>query len=150
MRLTVATYNVHRCIGWDGQYSLERIDLNFRGHEPRGAIDVDVMCGRERLQVIATHLGLRPGERRWQVRELLTRFGTRHCILMGDINKWFYGDGLFGGLRRFSGIRLHSDRFPPPGLFLPSTVSGFGLPAASSTSELIRQPSRVWLQIISL
>ena len=151
MRLTVATYNVHRCIGWDGQYSRERIlavlqelqadlialqevdeedtlqwlavhlsmtaiagpnlhrhcaygngvlttcklgelrlvDLSFREHEPRGAIDVDVMCGRERLQVIATHLGLRPSERRWQVRELLKRFGTRHCILMGDINEWF-------------------------------------------------------------
>lgn len=25
MRLVVATYNVHRCIGWDGQHSRERI-----------------------------------------------------------------------------------------------------------------------------
>ncbi|BFU90618.1 MAG: hypothetical protein NTAFB01_18050 [Nitrospira sp.] len=50
---------------------------------------VDVMCGNGRVQVIATHLGLRPSERLWQVREFLKQFGTRHCVLLGDINEWF-------------------------------------------------------------
>lgn len=176
MRLAVATYNVHRCVGWDGQYSRERIlavlqelqadlialqevdeeetlrwfadhlsmtaiagpllrrrgaygngvlttctlgerrlvDLSVPGHEPRGAIDVDVKCGRERLQVIATHLGLRPGERRWQVRALLKRFGTRHCILMGDINEWFLWGRPLRWINAIFGRSASLRSFPSP------------------------------------
>ena len=43
------------------------IDLTVLRNEPRGAIDVDVNCDGHILQLIATHLGLRPAERREQV-----------------------------------------------------------------------------------
>ncbi len=151
MKLVVATYNVHGCIGSDGRYSRERIlnvlkelqadiialqeidcedtllwlanqmqltgiagpvlqhtgcfgnglltnctmgdlrlvDLTMQGEVPRGAIDVDLQCNGEVMQVIATHLGLRPHERRAQVQALLKQFHREYCILLGDINEWF-------------------------------------------------------------
>ena len=67
-------------------------DLSWRGREPRGAITVDVDCKGRRLRVVATHLGLRPAERRDQVQRLLQLFKERphdRSILMGDLNEWF-------------------------------------------------------------
>jgi hypothetical protein len=32
------------------------VDLSVPNYEPRGAIDVDLMCGAERVQVIATQV----------------------------------------------------------------------------------------------
>ena len=151
MKLVVATYNVHGCIGSDGRYSRERIlnvlkelqadiialqeidcedtllwlanqmqltgiagpvlqhtgsfgngiltnctigdlrlvDLTIPGEVPRGAIDVDLHCNGEVVQVIATHLGLRPYERRSQVQALLKQSCNIYCVLLGDINEWF-------------------------------------------------------------
>jgi endonuclease/exonuclease/phosphatase family metal-dependent hydrolase len=157
MRLGIATYNIHSCVGSDGRYDPDRtldvlreidadvialqevdsrehkglellaclahesgfeaipgptllrqtgrfgnailtrlkiretrrLDLTYTGREPRGAIDVELECGDIRLQVIATHLGLKPAERRTQVKQLLDRFETKHCVLMGDLNEWF-------------------------------------------------------------
>lgn len=176
MRLVVATYNVHRCVGWDGRYSRERIlavlrelqadlialqevegeetlrwlaghlrmipiagpvlrraggcgngvlttctpeeirlvDLSVSNHEPRGAIDADIMCGVEKVQIIATHLGLRPGERRWQVRELLKRFGTSHSLLMGDINEWFLWGRPLRWITKMFGHSPPLPSFPSP------------------------------------
>jgi endonuclease/exonuclease/phosphatase family metal-dependent hydrolase len=67
-------------------------DLSWRGREPRGAIAVDVDCGGRILRVVATHLGLRPAERRDQVQRLLHLLRERpddHSILLGDLNEWF-------------------------------------------------------------
>lgn len=156
MQLVLATYNIHRCVGWDGRYDPDRIrdvireldadiialqevdspdqhglelahwlgeesklavvagptllerrghhgnalltrcaggdirlvDLSLPGYEPRGAIDMDVTCDGRVVQVIATHLGLRPWERRIQVQRLLERVSA-HCVLMGDLNEWW-------------------------------------------------------------
>ena len=156
MRLALATYNIHRCVGWDGRYDPDRVrdvireldadiialqevdspdqhglelahwfgeeshlkvvagptlrerkghhgnavltrchhgdirlvDLSLPGYEPRGAIDMDVTCQGEVVQLIATHLGLRPSERRIQVQRLLERVGP-NCVLMGDLNEWW-------------------------------------------------------------
>ncbi|ALA59006.1 Endonuclease/exonuclease/phosphatase [Nitrospira moscoviensis] len=164
MRLVLATYNIHRCVGWDGRYDpgrirdviheldadivalqevdspdrhglelaqwlgaesklkvvagptlLERrghhgnavltrcaygdirlVDLSLPGYEPRGAIDMDVTCDGTLVQLIATHLGLFPWERRLQVRRLLKRVGP-NCVLMGDLNEWM----LWGGPLRW-------------------------------------------------
>jgi endonuclease/exonuclease/phosphatase family metal-dependent hydrolase len=69
-----------------------RWDLSVGGLEPRGAIDTRVVHGAHTLRVVATHLGLRPGERRRQIRRLLkiieqdNRFPT---VLLGDVNEWF-------------------------------------------------------------
>lgn len=157
MRLIIATYNIHRCTGWDGVYDPDRIvgvlqelnadilalqevdsrahkglellysfaketglqaipgptllretghygnglltraglievrrlDLSLPGREPRGALDVDLNWSGQALQVLATHLGLNPAERRDQIKRLLERFAAKHCILMGDLNEWF-------------------------------------------------------------
>lgn len=71
--------------------SVRRIDLNFRSREPRGALDVELDLDGFSLRVIVTHLGLRPSERRFQVRRLIEQFGasaTRPLVLMGDMNEW--------------------------------------------------------------
>jgi endonuclease/exonuclease/phosphatase family metal-dependent hydrolase len=67
-------------------------DLSWRGREPRGAIAIDLDCGGTDLRVVATHLGLRPAERRDQVQQLLHLFRERpddHSVLLGDLNEWF-------------------------------------------------------------
>ena len=182
MRLTLATYNIHRCIGVDGRYdparisevlqeldadllALQEVDapghhglellyrlaeevkltpiagptlLERKGHcgnailtrcapqdvrlidlsqprrEPRGAIDLDVMCERERLQVIAAHLGLKPSERRVQVEHLLTHFGTKHCVLMGDFNEWFLWGRPLRWIKAIFGYTPALRTFPSP------------------------------------
>jgi endonuclease/exonuclease/phosphatase family metal-dependent hydrolase len=71
--------------------SVRSIDLSFGRREPRGALDADLDCHGNRLRVVATHLGLRPAERRDQVARLLQAFDTDQMpvILLGDINEWF-------------------------------------------------------------
>ncbi len=71
----------------------ELVDLSWRAREPRGAISADLDFGDAGLlKVVATHLGLRPAERREQVERLLQLF-TWHeqerAVLMGDLNEWF-------------------------------------------------------------
>jgi len=68
------------------------IDLSFRSREPRGAISADLMCDGEQIRIVATHLGLRPAERREQVEQLLKLFRESpddRAALMGDLNEWF-------------------------------------------------------------
>jgi len=68
------------------------LDLSWRGREPRGAIAADLDCGKQRIRVVATHLGLRPAERREQVNQLLHLFKERphdRSVLIGDLNEWF-------------------------------------------------------------
>jgi endonuclease/exonuclease/phosphatase family metal-dependent hydrolase len=73
--------------------SVERLDLTVGGYEPRGALDVCVDVGAPTpLRVMATHLGLRPGERREQVRRILgvvERDSPHPTLLMGDLNEWY-------------------------------------------------------------
>jgi phospholipase D1/2 len=80
-------------------------DLSWRGREPRGAIAVDVACdGGHILRVVATHLGLRPAERREQVQQLLHLFRERpddHSVLLGDLNEWFLWGRPLRRLHRF-------------------------------------------------
>lgn len=71
---------------------VRQVDLTVYRREPRGAIDVDLDVDGAVVRVIATHLGLLPGERRTQVRRLLDVLGRNHSdavILLGDINEWF-------------------------------------------------------------
>ena len=68
------------------------LDLSFRRREPRGAISADLDCGGEPIRIVATHLGLRPAERRDQVELLLKLFRESpddRAVLMGDLNEWF-------------------------------------------------------------
>jgi endonuclease/exonuclease/phosphatase family metal-dependent hydrolase len=73
--------------------NVEHIDLAIDGYEPRGALDVHIDIGRaSHLRVLATHLGLRPGERRAQVRRILAAVegeAPQPTVLMGDLNEWY-------------------------------------------------------------
>lgn len=83
------------------------IDLTVAGYEPRGAIDADLLIGDRVLRVIATHFGLRAGERRLQANRLMTMLGAGMAasrreadavLLMGDLNEW---RGRSGAIRAF-------------------------------------------------
>ncbi len=72
--------------------SVRCLDISVGRREPRGAIELVSDIGGVRMQVIATHLGLRPGERRYQIKRLLTRFERQQAdvrVLLGDLNEWF-------------------------------------------------------------
>jgi endonuclease/exonuclease/phosphatase family metal-dependent hydrolase len=72
--------------------AIHLLDLTVASHEPRGAIDALLDTPRGVLRLVATHLGLLPGERRLQMRKLLARLeeGPQHpTVLIGDINEWF-------------------------------------------------------------
>ena len=79
--------------------SVQRIDLSVPGREPRGAIDAELDVGGYRIRVVATPLGLGPGERRRQIERLAHVLSERPelpTIVMGDFN-------IFGRERQ----RLH-------------------------------------------
>jgi endonuclease/exonuclease/phosphatase family metal-dependent hydrolase len=70
---------------------VERFDISKRGREPRGVLDVDLAAGDSKVQIVATHLGLWPRERREQVdrlQMLLERSGADVQVLLGDFNEW--------------------------------------------------------------
>jgi endonuclease/exonuclease/phosphatase family metal-dependent hydrolase len=98
------------------------IDLSFGSREPRGALDADVDCHGHPLRVIATHLGLRPAERRAQIRTLLQAFDTDRMpvILLGDVNEWF----AWGRTLRW--LESHFESVPAPATF-PSRLPVFAL-----------------------
>jgi endonuclease/exonuclease/phosphatase family metal-dependent hydrolase len=80
-------------------------DLSYPHREPRAALEVLVRWGPRRLRVVVTHLGLRAGERRHQVEQLLSIVGDTGAdatILLGDINEWWlWGRPLRWLHRRF-------------------------------------------------
>ena len=100
----------------------ESIDLSFGSREPRGALDADIDCHGHMLRVIATHLGLKPAERRAQIKRLLQAFDTDQApvILMGDVNEWF----MWGRTLRW--LVSHFEAAPAPRTF-PSRLPLFAL-----------------------
>ena len=83
--------------------SLRRHALTVaRGSEPRGLLDVEFPHGDGSLRVMATHLGLRRGDRWRQVDEILSIAGTaepgRIDLLAGDFNEWLPGSRLLSPL----------------------------------------------------
>lgn len=113
-----------------GQFvDVRRIDLSVSGREPRGALDALLDCRGVRLRVLATHLGLRPAERRQQIRALLARLADARVpttVLMGDLNEWF----LWGRPLRW--LRAEFRATPAPSTF-PSRLPLFAL-------------DRIWVQ----
>jgi len=77
--------------------SVRRIDISQNRREPRGAFQVGLVHRNRHFDLLATHLGLRPAERRAQIRILLkelqknagSRNDTTSTVLMGDLNEWF-------------------------------------------------------------
>lgn len=69
----------------------ERLDLAVGRFEPRAAIAATVELGDGPILVVATHLGLRAGERRQQAGRLARFVEERdpaRTILLGDLNEW--------------------------------------------------------------
>jgi endonuclease/exonuclease/phosphatase family metal-dependent hydrolase len=106
--------------------SVRQLDLCVMGREPRGALDVVLDCGYP-MRVIATHLGLRPFERREQVAKLLGALtedegaaGEMTTVLLGDINEWF----LWGRPLRW--LHAHFRSLPPRRTF-PARYPVFAL-----------------------
>ena len=101
----------------------QRIDLCVARCEPRGAIDVELDCAGTAMRVLATHLGLRPAERRDQIRRLLRVLESDKplpTVLMGDINEWF----LWGRPLRW--MHRHFEQTPSPPTF-PARYPVFAL-----------------------
>jgi len=93
---------------------VERHDISVHKREPRGILIVHLDWLGERLQVAVSHLGLRAGERRYQVRRLidcLAEEGRQPLVLMGDFNEW-----LFWG-RPLRWLHRHFGRFHSPASF---------------------------------
>src|SRR3970040_1402545 len=84
-------------------------DYSWPRHEPRTALDVELDVDGETVRVIVTHLGLKPAERRFQVRKLLGLLKHvpphERVVVLGDINEWL---PLGRPLRWLHGLLGHS------------------------------------------
>jgi len=97
--------------------AVRRHDLTVTGGaEPRGLLDVQFAHGEGSLRVMATHLGLKRGDRRSQVEELLSIAGHaepgRIDLLAGDFNEWLPGSRLLSGLDSAFETRTRGRTFP--------------------------------------
>jgi endonuclease/exonuclease/phosphatase family metal-dependent hydrolase len=93
---------------------VRRVDLSVPRREPRGALDVALDCDGQPLRVVSTHLGLRPAERRVQIRRLLHLLKEKPdatTVLLGDLNEWF----LWGRPMRW--LHRHFEQTPAPATF---------------------------------
>jgi endonuclease/exonuclease/phosphatase family metal-dependent hydrolase len=114
-----------------------RLDLTLPGFEPRGAVDVVIAVPGGPLRVIATHLGLRPSERRDQVKRLLAALEREKplpTVLTGDVNEWY----LWGRPLRW--LHRHFKRTPAPPTF-PAWRPVFAL------DRLWTEPSRLLAEL---
>ena len=172
MSFRIATYNIHRCVGWDGVESpgriaavlreidadvvalqevahqphepgnvlaflagamgaaaiegstlrspgghygnalltrlpasdIRRVDISVPQRERRGVLAVMLAAGNRSIAVVATHLGLRAAERRYQIDRILSIVGATSAdvtVVLGDLNVWF---GWKGPLRRLARV----------------------------------------------
>lgn len=97
--------------------AVRHIDLSVTGCPPRGAIDADLAVGDRRLRVIATHLGLRAGERRYQIGRLLDLIAVPDptgmpILMLGDLNEWRGRRGTIRALDRALGRAPAPRTFP--------------------------------------
>ena len=123
--------------------NVQHLDLAVERYEPRGALDVCVDLGPSLLRVVATHLGLRPGERREQVRRILAaveRDSPHPMLLMGDLNEWY----LWGRPLRW--LHSHFREMPEAPRTFPARRPMFALDRiwvapAGSLRRLVRHAS---------
>jgi phospholipase D1/2 len=108
---------------WHGNALLTRaviaraqsICLSVTRREPRTALEVELSFEGQRCRVITTHLGLRPFERRYQVRALLRHLACDPelvTVLLGDFNEWFLGGRPLRWLERYFGRGRYLPTYP--------------------------------------
>ena len=93
---------------------VRRYDISYRDYEPRGLLLADLDWQGERVRAAVTHLGLRPAERRYQVKKVighLSGLETTPLFLMGDFNEWL----LWGRPLRW--LQRHFGRLRSPATF---------------------------------
>lgn len=87
---------------------VDRLDISVPGREPRGALAVKLRANVSSIRIVTTHLGLRPRERRYQIRRLLPLLDDPQAdvtILLGDFNEWLlWGRPLRWVNRRFGSL----------------------------------------------
>lgn len=94
---------------------VHRIDLSMERREPRGALAATIDVGGTVLHVLATHLGLRIHERRFQVRQIveyLDAVRDTFVIVLGDFNDWLPGRSAAHVLDRRLGRHPRPATFP--------------------------------------
>jgi endonuclease/exonuclease/phosphatase family metal-dependent hydrolase len=80
---------------------VHRIDLSMARREPRGALAATIEIRGNPVHILAAHLGLRVGERRFQVRQILDYLDSvRHTmvVVLGDFNDWLPGRSVVHAL----------------------------------------------------
>jgi endonuclease/exonuclease/phosphatase family metal-dependent hydrolase len=101
---------------------VHRIDLSMDRREPRGALGATVDVGGTHVHLLATHLGLRVTERRFQVRQLLSYLDSvRHSlvVVLGDFNDWLPGRSAVHVLDHRMGPSKSLRSFPSSRPMLP-------------------------------
>lgn len=91
------------------------LDLSLEDNEPRGVIQLNLNIDDHRLLVYATHLGLKPVERRFQVQKILSLFESKTAdttVLMGDLNEWFLWGRPLRWLKAYFDITPAINSFP--------------------------------------
>jgi endonuclease/exonuclease/phosphatase family metal-dependent hydrolase len=94
---------------------VHRIDLSMERREPRGALAATIDVGGALLHVLATHLGLRIHERRFQVRQILDYLDSvrnTFVVVLGDFNDWLPGRSAAHVLDRRLGRPSRPATFP--------------------------------------
>jgi endonuclease/exonuclease/phosphatase family metal-dependent hydrolase len=89
-------------------------DISVPGREPRRAIAAVINAHVGRLFVVATHLGLRFGERRRQCAQLaeLARRSELTTVVFGDFNDWIWPGSVQNMLARHLTARTPHRTFP--------------------------------------
>jgi endonuclease/exonuclease/phosphatase family metal-dependent hydrolase len=96
-------------------FEVHRIDLSMERREPRGALAATIDLGGAKLHVLATHLGLRIRERRFQVRQILDYLDSVRdspVVVLGDFNDWLPGRSAAHVLDRRLGRPPRPATFP--------------------------------------
>jgi endonuclease/exonuclease/phosphatase family metal-dependent hydrolase len=94
---------------------LARLDLSVTRREPRGALAATIEVGGTELHVLATHLGLRSGERRTQIDRILRHLAaleSTFCAVLGDFNDWLPGRSVARALEEVLGAPPKPKSFP--------------------------------------
>jgi endonuclease/exonuclease/phosphatase family metal-dependent hydrolase len=94
---------------------LQRLDLSMDRCEPRGALAVTLDVDGVELHVLATHLGLRIGERRFQVGRILKHIESlqsKLLVVLGDFNDWLPGRSVVHVLEEKLGHSPKPRSFP--------------------------------------
>jgi endonuclease/exonuclease/phosphatase family metal-dependent hydrolase len=94
---------------------VHRLDLSRERYEPRGALAATIDLGDAQLHVLATHLGLRIHERRFQVQQILDYLDSvrnTSVVVLGDFNDWLPGRSAAHVLDRRLGRPPRPATFP--------------------------------------